>query len=150
MQLRAAGGLRPAFERPAFALRPWVGIEAAIGAGSLLRAKTMTNARSKRIQELNDAFRTTLTGGQCLLTRGVSEKGPPFATIAIAKVQSFNDFTPDNDPYNEHDFGSVEIDDEKLFWKIDYYDLTLEFGSSDPADPAQTKRVLTIMLADEY
>jgi hypothetical protein len=109
-----------------------------------------SNARTKRIQELNDAFRTTLKGGQCLLTPGVSEMGLPLITAALAAVKSFNNFTSDNDPYGEHDFGSFEIAGEKLFWKIDYYDLSLEFGSQDPADPAQTKRVLTIMLAEEY
>ena len=50
----------------------------------------------------------------------------------------------------EHDFGSFTVGEEQLFWKIDYYDLSLEFGSNDPADPSQTKRVLTIMLAEEY
>ena len=52
--------------------------------------------------------------------------------------------------YGEHDFGSIELFDEKLFWKFDYYDLDLKFGSPNPADPAVTVRVLTTMLADEY
>jgi hypothetical protein len=34
--------------------------------------------------------------------------------------------------------------------KIDNYDPTLSGGSEDPSDPAQTVRVLTLMLADEY
>lgn len=39
---------------------------------------------------------------------------------------------------------------ERIFWKSDYYDSACEYGSANPAVPAQTTRVLTIMLADEY
>jgi hypothetical protein len=127
------------------------GIEAAIGAGSLPKGRTMSATdRTNRIRDLNDAFRTTLEGGRCLFTAGVSDLGIPFSKAALAAVRAFGDFTPDNDPYGEHDFGSFRIGEEKLFWKIDYYDLSLEYGSNDPADPAQTARVLTIMLAEEY
>jgi Protein of unknown function (DUF3768) len=55
-----------------------------------------------------------------------------------------------NDPYGEHDFGVVEFDGQKIFFKIDYFDKTLTYGSPDPADPTVTERVITIMLADEY
>lgn len=109
-----------------------------------------TTNRAERIRELNDAFRTTLKGGKCFMTSGVSGMGLPFSTAAQAAVKSFSDFNADNDPYSEHDFGSVQISDERVFWKIDYYDLSMDFGSNDPADPTQTTRVLTIMLAEEY
>jgi len=65
-------------------------------------------------------------------------------------VIAFDDFNADNDPHREHDFGSFELEGEKLFWKIDYYDLAGEFGSEDPTDPKETLRVLTVMLAEEY
>lgn len=68
----------------------------------------------------------------------------------MATVRSFTAFTRDNDPHLEHDFGSFEVRGEKLFWKIDYYDLDLTYGSEAPEDPSKTKRVLTIMLASEY
>ena len=110
----------------------------------------MTDARTLRIRKLNDAFRTTLAGGKAFFTPGVSERGVAFSTAALAAVRAFTAFSVDNDPYGEHDFGSFNIGEEKLFWKIDYYDLSLEYGSNDPADPAQTTRVLTIMLAEEY
>jgi len=68
----------------------------------------------------------------------------------IRRVATFSDFTADNDPHREHDFGSFEIAGRKIFWKIDYYDAEMAFGSEDPADPSKTTRVLTIMLASEY
>ena len=70
--------------------------------------------------------------------------------MAIRKVATFDDFSADNDPHGEHDFGSFDLAGDKFFWKIDYYDPTLEFGSDDPADPSKTTRVLTLMLAAEY
>jgi hypothetical protein len=78
-------------------------------------------------------------------------------------IETFDVFTPDNDPYGERDFGAIyqgvdgvwsvsrPIDVAvTVFWKIDAYDSELRFGSDDPADPAVTRRVLTIMLASEY
>jgi len=70
---------------------------------------------------------------------------------AIAqKVARFDAFTAADDPYGEHDFGSFEHEGYRVFWKIDYYAPGMERGSEDPADPNQTVRVLTIMLAGEY
>lgn len=106
--------------------------------------------QAAQIAHLNDAFRTTLMGGQVMLTAGIQAL-PELTHYAMFKaVQTFNDFSTDNDPYGEHDFGAFDIDGQRFFWKIDYYDPTLTFGSENPADPLQTKRVLTIMLADEY
>jgi hypothetical protein len=69
----------------------------------------------------------------------------------ITKVREFSTFTPDHDPYGEHDFGAIEQESVgTVFWKIDYYDVDYECGSPDPADPKVTRRVLTIMLAEEY
>jgi hypothetical protein len=110
----------------------------------------MTTAYTDKIRELNDAFRKTLAGGQACFTAGAFALGPFFTAAALAAVQSFDAFTPDNDPYGEHDFGSITVGEQKLFWKIDYYDLSLQYGSKDPSDPAQTARVMTIMLAEEY
>ena len=61
-----------------------------------------------------------------------------------------NDFNEDNDPYGEHDFGAIDHNGQKIYWKIDYYDSDLKYGSENPADPCQTARVITIMLANEY
>jgi hypothetical protein len=105
---------------------------------------------TNRIRELNDAFRTTFAGGKVMLTAGVDALPLEVQMPVIGRVMTFSDFTPDNDPHGEHDFGSFELAGHKFFFKIDYYDATLEYGSEDPSDPAKTTRVLTIMLASEY
>src|SRR6266446_5471526 len=104
----------------------------------------------KNIQQLNDAFRTTMTGGRVILTAGVDALPSDVKAMVIRRVTTFSEFTPENDPHREHDFGSFALNGRKFFWKIDAYDNAMEFGSEDPADPAKTTRVLTIMLADEY
>jgi hypothetical protein len=111
----------------------------------------MTSTTCNRVRDLNDAFRTGgPVPGQWMLTRGVASMGAEFVALATAAVRNFDGFTCDNDPYGEHDFGSINLAGEKLFWKIDYYDLSLSYGSDDPADAAITRRMLTIMLASEY
>jgi hypothetical protein len=58
--------------------------------------------------------------------------------------------TPDSDTRGEHDFGNFELTGQTFFWKTVYYDVAVEFGSEDPADPAKTTRALTIILGTEY
>lgn len=104
-----------------------------------------------RIRELNDEFRASpQRHGRLVVTAGVNELGAAFLEKAICRVCTFDEFTEDNDPHGEHDFGSFVLEGETLFWKIDYYDKRMEYGSEDPADPDKTTRVLTIMLAEEY
>jgi Protein of unknown function (DUF3768) len=107
-------------------------------------------ATSNRIRELNDAFRTTLKGGTLLITAGIVALGADYQAKIIEGVRSFTAFTPDNDPYGEHDFGSINVAREQIFFKIDYYDKTKAAHSADAADPEVTERVLTIMLAGEW
>jgi hypothetical protein len=59
---------------------------------------------------LNDRFRSTLVGGTVLITCGVAALGPEAQTRILAAVQAFDAFTPDNDPWGEHDFGALEIE----------------------------------------
>ena len=102
------------------------------------------------ITELNDSFRRTFAAGRVMMTSGVAALNSVTQLAVLTKVKGFDNFTSDNDPHGEHDFGSFEFEGEKFFWKIDYYAPDLEHGSEDPADPNQTTRVLTIMLAEEY
>lgn len=79
-------------------------------------------------------------------------RGPDFVVRAMRAVASFTDFTKDNDPYDEHDFGAFDLDGEKLFWKIDSYEKGWDYtlAAEAPENPQTTDRVLTVMLAEEY
>lgn len=115
----------------------------------------MANARTKIIQELNDKFRKgdAAIPGTFIITHGVqallAEEGKGGQTLAET-VQEFDDFTEENDPHGEHDFGKFSFLDADLFWKIDQYNTTYDGGSEDPTDLSKTCRVLTIMLTHEY
>lgn len=107
--------------------------------------------KTKRIAELNDLARTAMgIGGKLVQTEGINALAAEDQSRIRERVELFSEFTPDNDPYGEHDFGSFPHNGEKIMWKIDYYDKAIEYGSEHPEDPSQTTRVLTIMLAEEY
>lgn len=105
----------------------------------------------QRIRELNDLARTAMgIASRVVQTAGVNALDPAEQSRIREKVELFSDFNPDNDPHGEHDFGSFYHCGQWIYWKIDYYDKQFEYGSEHPEDPAQTARLLTIMLAEEY
>lgn len=106
--------------------------------------------KTKIIRELNDRLRTTGSGGMYLLTNGIAALSVPEVATICGAMAAFTDFTPDNDPHGEHDCAVMQIGDHRIIWKIDYYDRDRIYGSPDPANPAVTTRILTIMLAEEY
>jgi Protein of unknown function (DUF3768) len=103
-----------------------------------------------RIRMLNDQLRRHLTGGRAVMTPGIAALGSEAVHRLALTIATFDDFCTANDPHGEHDFGMFEFESASILFKIDYYDTNLEFGSPDPADPAVTKRVITLMLAEEY
>lgn len=103
------------------------------------------------IAGLNDLLRTTFLTGRVVMTEGVRALPTTIREEVLSQVRAFDDFSADNDPYGERDFGAFTVAGAgKIFWKIDYYDSSLSMLSDDPADPQKTSRVLTIMLAEEY
>lgn len=106
--------------------------------------------QSRKIARLNDAFRKSGKGGTTTVTIGVSNLGRDTLIAICDTIKYFDDFDHNNDPYNEHDFGSVHIDGYHCFWKISYYGKEMHEGSPDPSDETVTTRVMTIMLASEY
>lgn len=102
---------------------------------------------------LNDALRADLSDaslGLVIVTTGIRSLGDDVLRAIMMRVRDFDTFDDGNDPHREHDFGAFEYGPDSIFWKIDYYNQSLDAGSENPASVADTKRVLTIMLASEY
>ena len=113
-------------------------------------AQNEYDERMAAIRELNDRLRVQRKGGQLFVTHGVCSLGEPYVPAMIGAVIDFDEFSAENDPYGEHDFGALEVLGHKICWKIDYFDEHMDCASPDPADANVTSRVLTIMLASEY
>ena len=76
-------------------------------------------APAERIRDLNDELRTTGIGGKTYLTRGLWAKGSDFVANAAAAVRAFDAFSDDNDPWQEHDCATLDVDGETVMFKIE-------------------------------
>jgi hypothetical protein len=103
-----------------------------------------------RIRALNDQLRQKMEGGRAVITPGIAAFGQEAVQRLVQTISVFDDFCTANDPHSDHDFGEFEFDGVSVMFKIDYFDKDLNFHSPDPADPAVTERVITLMLAEEY
>ncbi len=126
----------------------------------------MDSDRTARIARLNDRARQAM-GLACAAVATEGFRALPQADQSRVRelIETYDGFTSGNDPYGERDFGAIYQGSDgrwtclpptagnaaaTVFWKIDAYDRDLQFGSEDAANPAVTRRVLTIMLACEY
>ena len=107
----------------------------------------------------NDAFRHSILGtapvtdaplGQFVMTRGVAALGPDAQLELTRRVATFDGFNADSDPQGWHEMGVIEFDGTTVWFKLDLYDVDYTYGSPEPSDPAQTRRVLTLLLPSEY
>ena len=131
-----------------------------------MTALATAREQTARIARLNDLARSAM-GVACtaLATQGFRALSVVDQSRVRELIETYDAFTPGNDPHGERDFGAIYQGGngrwtalpsakgdpvETVFWKIDCYDRAMQFGSPDPADPAVTRRVLTIMLASEY
>ena len=70
--------------------------------------------------------------------------------MVIRRVATFSEFTADNDPHEEHDFGNFELAGRKFFSRSIILTRTWSSVRRTRPTPAKTTRALTIMLAEEY
>jgi len=109
-----------------------------------------TLPRAEAIARLNDKLRKGGSGGQLVVTNGVYALAGYDSRELLQALADYDAFDSDNDPHGERDFGDIQVFGTDLLWKIDYYDLQLEYASPDPTDSEVTVRVLTVMLEHEY
>lgn len=110
------------------------------------------------VAQQNDQFRKAMIAGadpltpkgKHVMTAAVAARGPDFQLAATRAVAQDTTFTEDNDPHRDRTFGTVTVEGETLFWKIDLYDEAYEWASPDPANKRVTRRVLTIMFPSDY
>ena len=108
------------------------------------------NAQTTIIRSLNDQLRRNFSSGVAVMTPGVAALGAEAAERIFRTIAIFDDFSHASDPWQEHDMGVFDAEGEKILFKIDYFSKDMSMGSPDPANPAVTTRVITIMLAEEY
>lgn len=108
---------------------------------------------TKKVAELNDKLRRNIFHSgkdKVVLTSGFSALPFDEQLRILIKVKEFKDFNKGNNPYGERDFGRIEHNGKDYFFKIDYYNKTMDAGSEDASNPDITIRILTIMRSDEY
>ena len=115
---------------------------------------------TRKVADLNDQLRKDMFTGNMLKKHNLKNKivlTPGIAGLNLidkekvfASVKYFGNFTKNNNPWGEKDFGSFNFKKETFNWKIDYYDNDMKYHSPDKSNPDKTVRVLTIMKAEEY
>ena len=73
-----------------------------------------------------------------------------FVDACLTQIVTYDDFTEDNDPHGTHEMGFMEVMGRKVWFKIDLYDETFQYGTPAPTDLSKTRRVLTILLPSDY
>ena len=111
--------------------------------------------RTEAIARLNDRARLGLDHtARIVFTRNCLATFCDLDAIEVVVVQaqllaafrncSFSADSP------ERDFAEVLLRDRRVWFKVDYFDEAMEYGSSDPADTSITTRVVTILLPEDY
>ena len=107
------------------------------------------DAKNAEIKRLNDRLRLKGRGGYSQMCDRMSDFSyERFAEVRKA-IRAFDDFTPDNDPHGHHDYGVVEVHDQKYDWEIGYLGADGTGVSPDPSDTSVTTRVMWISMVPD-
>jgi hypothetical protein len=111
--------------------------------------------RTAETARLNDLARTDphRVNATWHTTKGVAdlmEGGQDRRRELQEAIAGFSAFDPGDNPYGERDFGALTLWGQRLCWKIDYFAPEGEELSPAEWSVELTRRVLTVMLVDEY
>ena len=70
--------------------------------------------------QLNDEFRSNpgkFSKNKVVMSLSVSALDPVDIASLMQQVSTFSEFSEDNDPFDEHDFGAIDFVNTKYFWK---------------------------------
>lgn len=112
-------------------------------AGHDVRLATIARLNDRCRQGLDRTARIVMTRA-CLGTFAENRAAEIIVQAEILRILRHYQF-PDADA-GERNRGSCEYRGTTVYFCIDYYDAAMEYGSEDPSDASQTRRVLTIML----
>lgn len=108
----------------------------------------------KAIAEQNDYFRQQPPEsegfGRWLCSGSVNAQGLEFVLECFRAVKAYDVFTKENDPFGSHEMGFMEVQGQKVWWKIDLYNLAYDGGATMPTSLADTRRVLTVFFPSDH
>ena len=81
------------------------------------------------------------------MTAGIAALGPEAVARIVKTIAVYDDFCHANDPTKSTTL-VVRSRRPRIFFKIDYFERP-HLSLAGPSDPAVTKRVITIMLAED-
>jgi hypothetical protein len=130
-----------------------------------LREGSPMSDSTEQTRRLNDLARTRpqTVNASWVMTQGVAKllAGEDDASADVsaalerlaalrAALAAFTDFSESNDLHGEHDFGAFVLFGQRLFWKNDYYHPDHDTHAPVPSNIELCRRILTVMLAEEY
>jgi Protein of unknown function (DUF3768) len=71
--------------------------------------------QTEAIRALNDELRQNLTIGTAFITAGIAALGAEAVARIVKTIAVYDEFCHANDPHEEHDFGSFEVDGQTIF-----------------------------------
>jgi len=108
--------------------------------------------KADKTAKLNDLFRTKEGQhlGEWQYTSCVDNHVPLYLFPRLRrKIARYKRFTAANDPKRERRSGAFDLGEERIVWKIDYYDKVSRALTDDASDPEKTTRLLIVMLVGE-